>query len=102
MATALEIPPRERVPERLPLVISAGEAIPSRPVSMISHGRPSDGVEASTSAMVSLRPMKAVAESFVPAHPLRVLLMGEPDEVPAEEYVAKVRGWFRLMKAESP
>lgn len=48
---------------------------------------------------VNLRPHKAVAETFDPAHPLRTLLMSEPDEIPAAEYAVKVAGWFRLMRA---
>ncbi|MDE1822156.1 MAG: hypothetical protein KGJ23_15170 [Euryarchaeota archaeon] len=51
---------------------------------------------------VSLRPLKAVAETFGAAHPLRTLLMGEPDEIPAMEYAAKVAGWFRLMRTHRP
>jgi hypothetical protein len=58
--------------------------------------------QAASVGVVSLRPLKVIAESFDPAHPLRILLMGEPDELPAEEYLTKVRGWFRLMKAQKP
>jgi hypothetical protein len=47
--------------------------------------------------MVSLREMKAMAQSLDPSHPLRVLVLGEPDEIPREEYAAKVVGWFRLI-----
>jgi hypothetical protein len=47
---------------------------------------------------VSLRPLKAVAETFGPTHPLRTLLLSEPDEVPAAEYALKVGSWFRLLR----
>lgn len=47
--------------------------------------------------MVSLREMKAMAQSLDPSHPLRVLLSGEPDEIPRQEYATKVVGWFRLI-----
>ncbi len=47
--------------------------------------------------MVSLREMKAMAQGLEPSHPLRVLILGEPDEIPRQEYAAKVVGWFRLI-----
>jgi hypothetical protein len=47
--------------------------------------------------MVSLREMKAMAQSLDPSHPLRVLILCEPDEIPRQEYAAKVVGWFRLI-----
>ncbi len=47
--------------------------------------------------MVSLREMKAMAQGLDPFHPLRVLILGEPDEIPRQEYAAKVVGWFRLI-----
>jgi hypothetical protein len=47
--------------------------------------------------MVSLREMKAIAQSLDPSHPLRILVLGEPDEIPRHEYANKVVGWFRLV-----
>ena len=47
--------------------------------------------------MVSLREMKAMAHGLDPSHPFRVLLLGEPDEIPRQEYASKVVGWFRLI-----
>jgi hypothetical protein len=47
--------------------------------------------------LVSLREMKAMAQSLDPSHPLRILVLGEPDEIPRQEYAAKVVGWFRLI-----
>jgi hypothetical protein len=47
--------------------------------------------------MVSLREMKAMAQGLEPSHPLRVLILGEPDEIPRQEYATKVVGWFRLI-----
>lgn len=48
--------------------------------------------------LVSLRELKQAAEEFGPRHPLRILLLGEPDQIPREEYYAKLPGWFRLLK----
>jgi hypothetical protein len=39
-----------------------------------------------------------MAEKLPLAHPLRILLAGEPDELPREEYFAKLPGWFRLLR----
>ncbi len=47
--------------------------------------------------MVSLREMKAMAQNLDPSHPLRILVLGEPDEIPRQEYASKVSGWFRLI-----
>ncbi len=47
--------------------------------------------------MVSLREMKAMAQDLDPSHPFRILLLGEPDEIPRHEYASKVVGWFRLI-----
>ena len=53
--------------------------------------------------MISLREMKAMAKALDPAHPFRVVILGEPDEIPRSEYASKLPGWFRLilMKADS-
>ncbi len=47
--------------------------------------------------MVSLREMKAMVQCLDPSHPIRILLLGEPDEIPRQEYASKVVGWFRLI-----
>ena len=60
-----------------------------RPPSLVRFG--------GADLMVSLREMKAMAQTLDPSHPLRILVLGEPDEIPREEYGAKVVGWFRLI-----
>ncbi|MDA4131737.1 MAG: hypothetical protein OK454_01240, partial [Thaumarchaeota archaeon] len=47
--------------------------------------------------IISLRPVKEVVRSLTPDHPLRIVLLGEPDEMPRAEYGAKLMGWFRLL-----
>ncbi len=70
----------------------------SRAGALISSSRPPSLVRfAGADLMVSLREMKAMAQSLDPSHPLRVLILGEPDEIPRQEYAAKVVGWFRLI-----
>jgi hypothetical protein len=51
----------------------------------------------SADLMVSLRQMKAMVESLDPSHPLRILVLGEPDEIPRQEYATKILGWYRLI-----
>lgn len=47
--------------------------------------------------VVDLRPLKAIAERLSPQHPYRVILLGEPDEIPWEDYATKMPVWFRLV-----
>jgi hypothetical protein len=49
---------------------------------------------------VSIVPLKDMAERFAPDHPLRILLAGEPDNIPKDEYASKLPGWFRLMYSQ--
>jgi hypothetical protein len=59
-----------------------------------SEGRESlSGLEAEP---VSLRPIKELVQRMDPNHPLRIVLLGEPDEMSRWEYGAKVSGWLRL------
>ena len=50
--------------------------------------------------LVNLKPFKAAVERLRADHPLRVLLAGEPDEIPRTEYAAKVLGWYRLSRVQ--
>lgn len=38
---------------------------------------------------------------LAPAHPLRILLLGEPDEMSVSEFASKVGGWLRLIPQDS-
>ena len=51
----------------------------------------------SADLMVSLRQIKAMAQGLEPTHPLRILVLGEPDEIPRQEYASKILGWYRLI-----
>ena len=55
--------------------------------------RPSD-------ALVSLRPLKEFVQRLSPDHPLRVVLMEEPDEIDRTEYCVKLAIWLRLLPNE--
>jgi hypothetical protein len=50
---------------------------------------------------VSLRAMKDLVGKLGPEHPLRILIAGEPDEMPQPEFASKVVGWYRLLR-ETP
>ncbi len=47
--------------------------------------------------MVSLRELKAMVQGLDASNPVRILVLGEPDEIPRSEYAAKVAGWYRLI-----
>ncbi len=49
---------------------------------------------------MNLKPFKAAVGRLRADHPLRVLLAGEPDEIPRTEYAAKVLGWYRLSRVQ--
>jgi hypothetical protein len=46
---------------------------------------------------VSLRPIKEFVRSLRPDHPLRTVLMGEPDHIDSSEYLVKLTVWLRLL-----
>jgi hypothetical protein len=70
----------------------------SRAGALTTASRPPSPVRfAGADLMVSLREMKEMARSLGTSHPLRILLSGEPDEIPRQEYASKVVGWFRLI-----
>jgi hypothetical protein len=62
---------------------------PSRP--------PSLPTATETPSLVSLRPLKDLVRKLSPSHPLRILLMGEPDAMPVIEFTSKICGWLRLL-----
>jgi hypothetical protein len=47
---------------------------------------------------VSLRPIKEFVRSLRPDHPLRMVLMGEPDHINSSEYLVKLTAWLRLLQ----
>ncbi len=53
-------------------------------------------------SLVSLRPLKELVRKLSPSHPLRILLLGEPDAMPAAEFSSKISGWLRLLTFEHP
>lgn len=76
----------------------AAAALSSTPLPVSRPARPPPPAR---SNKVSLRPLKDMAEKLPLAHPLRILLTGEPDELPRVEYGQKATGWFRLLLAKA-
>jgi hypothetical protein len=70
---------------------------PAKASALLASSRPPSPIRSGPfGEFVSLRDLKACVAQLPPAHPLRVLLSGEPDEIPRSEYAAKLVGWFRL------
>ncbi len=46
---------------------------------------------------ISLRPMKEFVAKLSANHPLRIVLMSEPDEIGRAEYLVKLTVWLRLL-----
>jgi hypothetical protein len=46
---------------------------------------------------VSLRSLKRLATKLAPSHPIRALLLNEPDEIPWDDYVTKASIWSQLL-----
>ena len=52
-------------------------------------------------AVVDLRGLKAHVAKYFPMNSVSYqVIMAEPDEIPTEEYVAKVIVWDRMIRAE--
>ena len=47
--------------------------------------------------LVSLRQLKAMVQGLEPSNLLRIMVLGEPDEMPRSEYAMKVLSWYRLI-----
>jgi hypothetical protein len=57
---------------------------------------PSPSPAASGDEMISLRDVKRAIRGLRADHPLRIVLLGEPDEMPRAEFASKLLGWVRL------
>ena len=77
--------------------MARGTSISGAGAPTSSSRPPSPPRFAGADLMVSLREMKAMVQSLDPSSPLRILVLGEPDEIPRQEYASKVVGWYRLI-----
>jgi hypothetical protein len=46
---------------------------------------------------VTLRPIKDVVRKLQPNHPLRVVVLSEPEEIDGDEYFVKLTVWLKLL-----
>lgn len=51
-----------------------------------------------TDGMVDLTPLKAVVRRLPSRHPLRLVVLAEPDWISRRDYVAKAEVWCRLLR----
>lgn len=61
---------------------------------------PSHAQNASEQGPVSIRPIKEFVRALRPDHPLRTVLVGEPDQLSREEFYVKITIWLRLLPSE--
>lgn len=48
--------------------------------------------------MVDIRPLKRTVKRDYPRDaPIRTVILGEPDEIPMDEYVVKLSVWYKLI-----
>jgi hypothetical protein len=74
-----------------------GGISPQGSVLPIPAWSPSHDPERVPEGKVSLRPVKQFVRSLEPAHPLRVVVISEPDEMDRSEYLIKLAVWLRLL-----
>jgi hypothetical protein len=79
--------------------VAQAEAIPDERGTARAPRPFPNGRHRGSNRMVSLRELKSMAHRLDPSHPLRILVLGEPDEIPRQEYATKVVGWFRLINS---
>ena len=51
----------------------------------------------SPNGKVATRPLKDIVRKLPPDHPLRVVVLSEPDEIDGDEYFVKLTIWLRLL-----
>jgi hypothetical protein len=61
-----------------------------------SERPPFPSFEIAPEEVISLRSLKSLAKNMRPDHPLRIVLLGEPDEMSRSEYGSKLMSWIRL------
>ena len=49
------------------------------------------------SGKVATRPLKEIVRKLPPDHPLRVVVLSEPDEIDGDECFVKLTVWLRLL-----
>ncbi len=79
-------------------VAMGGTSARARSLAASEVSLPAAPPPAAVHARVSLRSLKDLVGRLAPDHPLRILIAGEPDEMPQPEFASKVVGWYRLLR----
>ena len=72
--------------------ISSGARAP--PASSRSPSQPETS---RPNGKVATRPLKEIVRKLPPDHPLRVVILSEPDEIDGDECFVKLTVWLRLL-----
>ena len=62
---------------------------------------PSLPVAPSPNGKVATGPLKDIVRKLPPNHPLRVVVLSEPDEIDGDEYFVKLTVWLRLLPSDA-
>ena len=80
----------------------ARETMISRPSGLTSSsGPPSLPETTGPTGKVATRPLKEIVRKLPPDHPLRVVILAEPDEIDGDECFVKLTVWLRLLPKDS-
>ena len=70
---------------------------PKASASQLSSPSPSQPETARPNGKIATRPLKEIVRKLPPDHPLRVVVLGEPDEIDGDECFVKLTVWLRLL-----
>ena len=62
-----------------------------------SSRSPSPSRSSRSNGKVATRPLKEIVRKLPPDHPLRVVILSEPDEIDGDECFVKLTVWLRLL-----
>ena len=65
-----------------------------------SSRSPSPLVEQRPNGKIATRPLKEIVRKLPPDHPLRVVVLSEPEEIDGDECFVKLTVWLRLLPKE--
>ena len=62
-----------------------------------SSRSPSPATEPRPNGKIATRPLKEIVRKLPPDHPLRVVVLSEPEEIDGDECFVKLIVWLRLL-----
>ena len=75
----------------------ARDGAPKASALLASSRPPSLPDTSRSSGKVETRPLKEIVRKLPPDHPLRVVVLSEPDEIDGNECFVKLTVWLRLL-----